>query len=210
LITSDRETIALLSGEMRRPNMAQLSLLAMTSLLILQSATSDVAAEPAAASWAEQLNNDESSDLSADKRYMRFGRAPFSEFQDGDVINKRYLRFGRSGYVDDDDLDEEKRYMRFGKRYMRFGRGGLKEEDKRYLRFGRNYDAAENSLRSNLLRKFLQADDDDDEEATGGSEKGKEGHGEEKRYMRFGRRSLLNEGAARLSADKRYLRFGRR
>merc|ERR550519_2178043 len=54
-------------------------------------------------------------------------------------LNKRYMRFGKKDEID--SIEDAKRYMRFGKRYMRFGRGDeLNDDDsKRYMRFGRNY-----------------------------------------------------------------------
>ncbi|KAL3842561.1 hypothetical protein ACJMK2_020557 [Sinanodonta woodiana] len=73
----------------------------------------------------------------AEKRFMRFGRdgiedKRFMRFGRGDE-DKRFIRFGRNSY---DDSSTEKRFMRFGKRFMRFGRD--MEADKRFIRFGRN------------------------------------------------------------------------
>uniref|UniRef100_P19802-2 Isoform 3 of FMRFamide neuropeptides n=1 Tax=Lymnaea stagnalis TaxID=6523 RepID=P19802-2 len=76
---------------------------------------------------------------------------------------KRFMRFGRG------DEEAEKRFMRFGKSFMRFGRD-MSDVDKRFMRFG---------------KRFMRF--------------GRE-PGTDKRFMRFGREP---------GADKRFMRFGK-
>jgi len=218
-----------LSRQMRRDlsNMAELSLLFFIVTSSLLQSTSAIAsalpAEAAAALAMQHPHSDDLSaaDLSASKRYMRFGRPMakrsrrFLKDDDEDTWNedKRYMRFGRrsqEGLESEDELNEDKRYMRFGRanylgRYyphslgrnfpQGLGRdyGHRLEEDKRYMRFGRVPASSEHDKAS--LEQMLAEISQHQEKAPSGQglvldEEGKseEGLGEEKRYMRFGRR----------------------
>lgn len=171
-------------------------------------------------------NDDDLEELS--KRYMRFGK---KDEYDADIDEaKRYMRFGKKSV--DDENEDIKRYMRFGRRYMRFGRGDelVGDDLKRYMRFGRDF-------ADKRYMRFGRGDDDttstDDKRALAGkrymrfgkrdnntnddlfknlksklesNENSEEKRFDIKRYMRFGKRdddSLLSE------EDKRYMRFGR-
>jgi len=189
-----------------------------------------------------ERNNDVDDDallkLAADKRYMRFGRAPTEEKRLEE--EKRYMRFGRvpSEWFRNENLAADKRYMRFGrtlrdqlsaeenqdaeKRYMRFGRmydadeqSGI-EEDKRYMRFGRDAGEEDRKEDKRYMRFGRGAEEEERKEDKRymrfGRVPGEEERREDKRYMRFGKRVFYDtaEPDAQLDATKRYMRFGKR
>ena len=102
-------------------------------------------------------------------------------------LKKRFMRFGKSS-SDFNDL-ADKRFIRFGKRFMRFGRPG-QTPDKRFMRFGRSFD---DFADKRFIRFGKRAD--------------QAGEFSDKRFVRFGRAYL---GDLSDTADKRFIRFGRK